>query len=37
MRRHPSFLARRRAAASGGDIAAVVRNFKVYSGTDTSA
>jgi hypothetical protein len=36
MRRHPSFLARRR-AASGGGVAPVVRNFKVYSGTDTSA
>lgn len=33
MRRHPSFLARRRAAASG----AVSRNFKVYSSTDTPA
>ena len=37
MRRHPSFSARRRAAASGGDVAAVTRDFKVYSGTDTSA
>jgi hypothetical protein len=34
MRRHPSFLARRRAAASGDD---VIRDFKVYSGTDTPA
>jgi hypothetical protein len=34
MRRHPSFLARQHAAASGGD---VVRDFKVYSGTDNSA
>jgi hypothetical protein len=34
MRRHPSFLARKRAAASGG---AVIRNFKVYSSTDTPA
>jgi hypothetical protein len=33
MRRHPSFLARRRAAASGGD---VIRDFKVYSNTDVS-
>lgn len=37
MRRHPSFLARRRAAASGDDVAPAIRNFKVYSGTDTSA
>jgi hypothetical protein len=37
MRRHPSFLARRRAAASGADVVPVIRNFKVYSGTDTSA
>jgi hypothetical protein len=37
IRRHPSFLARRRAAASGDHIAPVTRNFRVYSGTDTSA
>jgi Ni/Fe-hydrogenase subunit HybB-like protein len=37
MRRHPSFLARRRAAASGAGVVPVTRNFKVYSGTDTSA
>ena len=37
MRRHPSSLARRRAAASGADVVPVIRNFKVYSGTDTSA
>jgi len=37
MGRHPSFLARRRAAASGADVVPVIRNFKVYSGTDTSA
>ncbi|MEB3981469.1 hypothetical protein OQ968_09360 [Mycobacterium sp. 663a-19] len=36
MRRHPSSLARRRAAA-GEHVAPVVRNFKVYSGTDTPA
>jgi hypothetical protein len=34
MRRHPSFLARRHAAASGGR---VIRDFKVYSSTDTPA
>jgi hypothetical protein len=33
MHRHPSFLARRRAAAP----VAVSRNFKVYSSTDTPA
>ena len=37
MGRHPSFLARRRAAASGADVVPVIRNFKVYSSTDTSA
>jgi hypothetical protein len=40
MRRHPSFLARQRAAASGDDVAPVapvLRHFKVYSSTDTSA
>jgi hypothetical protein len=34
IRRHPSFPARKRAAASGGD---VIRDFKVYSSTDTPA
>jgi hypothetical protein len=34
MRRHPSYLARRQAAASGGR---VTRDFKLYSGTDTPA
>jgi hypothetical protein len=37
MRRHPSFLARRRAAASGDNVVPASRNFKVYSGPDTSA
>ena len=37
MGRHPSFLARRRAAASGVNVVPVIRNFKVYSSTDTSA
>jgi hypothetical protein len=32
MRRHPSFIARR--AAASGD--AVIRDFKVYSGSDVS-
>lgn len=34
MRRHPSFVARRRAAAAGDQ---VTRDFKVYSSTDTPA
>jgi hypothetical protein len=34
IRRHPSFVARRRAAAAGGP---VTRDFKVYSSTDTPA
>jgi hypothetical protein len=33
MRRHPSFLARRAGASDG----TVVRDFKVYSSTDTPA
>ena len=37
MRRHPSFLARRHTAASGGDVAAVTRDFKLYTSTDTPA
>jgi hypothetical protein len=34
MRRHPSFLARPHAAASGGG---VIRDFKLYSSGDTPA
>lgn len=37
VRRHPSFVARRGAAASGDEVAPVIRNFKVYSSTDTPA
>jgi hypothetical protein len=37
MRRHPSFLVRQRAAASGDDVAPVICDFKVYSSTDTPA
>jgi hypothetical protein len=37
MRRHPSSLGRQRAAASGGDITPVIRDFKLYSSTDTPA
>ena len=37
MRRHPSFLAPQRAAASGGRIAPAIRDFKVCSSTDTPA
>ncbi|MFZ1177947.1 MAG: hypothetical protein WAO15_17080 [Mycobacterium sp.] len=36
MRRHPSFCARQ-LAASGSDVIPLVRNFKVYTGTDTPA
>ncbi len=36
IRRHPSFLARQRAKASG-DVAAGIRNFKAYSSGDTPA
>ncbi|BBZ52418.1 hypothetical protein H7H82_04865 [Mycobacterium heidelbergense] len=34
MHRHPSSLTQRRTAASGGE---VIRDFKVYSSTDTPA
>ena len=37
MRRHPSFLGQRHAAASGGDVAAFTREFKLYTSTDTPA
>ncbi len=37
MRRHPSFIARQRAATSGGDVAPVIRDFKADSSTDTPA
>jgi hypothetical protein len=37
MRRHPSFLSRQRPAASGDDVAPVIRDFTVYSSTDTPA
>ncbi|MGO9929585.1 MAG: hypothetical protein ACLPLP_26685 [Mycobacterium sp.] len=37
MRRHPSFAARPHAAASGSDVAAVTRDFKLYTSTDTPA
>jgi len=37
IRRHPSFVARRHAAASGGDVAPVTRAFKLYTSTDTPA
>lgn len=34
MRRHPSYVARRHAVVSGGQ---VTRDFKLYSSTDTPA
>lgn len=37
MRRHPAFRARQRAAASGGEIIPLVRDFKLYSSTNTPA
>ncbi|WP_139272971.1 hypothetical protein [Mycobacterium paraffinicum] len=37
MRRHPAFRARQRAAASGGDVVPLVRDFKLYSSTNTPA
>ena len=37
MRRHPSFLARQRGAASGGESIPLIRDLKVYSSTDTPA
>jgi len=37
MHRHPSFSARRREAASEDGVTPVIRNFKVYTGTDTPA
>ncbi|WP_156750043.1 hypothetical protein [Mycobacterium sp. E2479] len=37
VRRHPSFRARQRAAASGNPVTAMVRDFKSYSGTNTPA
>lgn len=37
MRRHPAFHARQRAAVSGGEVVPLVRDFKLYSSTNTSA
>lgn len=37
MRRHPAFRARQRAAASGGQLIPLVRDFKLYSSTNTPA
>lgn len=37
MRRHPSFRARQRAAASGNAVVPLVRNFKAYSSSNTPA
>ncbi|WP_156349501.1 MULTISPECIES: hypothetical protein [unclassified Mycobacterium] len=37
MRRHPAFLARQHAAAVGGEVIPLVRDFKLYSSTNTPA
>jgi ribosomal protein L31 len=37
MRRHPAFRARQRVAASGGEIIPLIRDFKLYSSTNTPA
>jgi hypothetical protein len=37
MRRHPSYRARQRAAVPGSAVIPLVRDFKVYSSTNTSA
>jgi hypothetical protein len=37
MRRHPAFRARQRAAVSGGEVIPLIRDFKLYSNTNTSA
>ncbi|WP_156660773.1 hypothetical protein [Mycobacterium sp. 852002-10029_SCH5224772] len=37
MRRHPSFRARQRAAASGSAVIPLIRNFKAYSSSNTPA
>lgn len=37
IRRHPSFRARQRAAASGSPVSPMIRDFKLFSGTNTPA
>ncbi|TAM67152.1 hypothetical protein [Mycobacterium sp.] len=37
MRRHPSYRARQRAAASGSAVIPLIRNFKAYSSGNTPA
>lgn len=37
MRRHPSFRARQRVAATGSRVTPMIRDFKLYSGTNTPA
>jgi hypothetical protein len=37
MRRHPSSRVRPRAAASGSSVTPMIRDFKLYSGTNTPA
>ncbi len=37
MRRHPAFRASQRAAVAGGEVIPLIRDFKLYSSTNTSA
>lgn len=37
MRRHPAFRARQRAAVSGGEVIPLIRDFKLYSSSNTPA
>jgi hypothetical protein len=37
VRRHPSYLARQRGLRAAADNAAVIRNFRTYSSSDTPA
>ena len=37
MRRHPAFRAHQRAAVSGGEVIPLIRDFKLYSSTNTPA
>jgi hypothetical protein len=37
MRRHPSSRLRQRAAGSGSSVTPMIRDFKLYSGTNTPA
>jgi hypothetical protein len=37
MRRHPAFRARQRASVAGGEVIPLIRDFKLYSSTNTPA